>query len=248
MKVKLTENLQKIILSVIQLVVAILLLIDAEGFTTVIMMAAGVLIIVLGGLAVLRYVKLTPVAAAQQHLLARGLTAILLGATVLIQHSSLVALFPLLAVLYGAMLLITGVIRVQWTVDMLRMKRSHWGVMAVSAVITTGLALVILFHPQFVMPVMWVFVAVSMIIGAVMDAAVVVLELFKGKSAKQAEAAKAPEKETQPIADNIEKPCAAVEAESAQQLPVAEQPVNEAEQVVASPEQLIIEQNEQTEE
>ena len=100
--------------------------------------------------------------------LALGILAVLAGLWCMLRSGWFIALFPLLTTLYGLFVLISGVTKVQWVADMIRLKRRRWGWMALSAAITIICAVVILRHP-FSAATLWMFIGLTMIVEAVID-------------------------------------------------------------------------------
>ena len=82
----------------------------------------------------------------------------------------------MLTTLYGIIILVSGVTKVQWTADMLRLKAGHWGWMAVSAVITLLCAVIILANPFSTTAALWMFIGITMIVQAVIDIIAAVLK------------------------------------------------------------------------
>ena len=80
-----------------------------------------------------------------------------------------VATFPLLTILYGIGILISGVGKIQWTADMLRFGRKRWYLPAISAVLSLCFAAVILFNPFETTAVLWSFTGAVLIVEAVFD-------------------------------------------------------------------------------
>ena len=72
--------------------------------------------------------------------------------------------------------------RIQWAVDMLRMKKEQWYLAAIGALISLILSGIILFNPFSNTIFLWRFVAVSLVIGAVIDLIVLV---FVNQNLKQ---------------------------------------------------------------
>lgn len=85
------------------------------------------------------------------------------------QSNWFIALFPLLTTLYGVIVLISGVTKVQWLADMIRLKKRRWGWMALSAAITIICAVIILRHPFTAAATLWMFIGLTMIVEAVID-------------------------------------------------------------------------------
>lgn len=77
--------------------------------------------------------------------------------------------FPLLTVIYGVLTLLGGINKVQWAIDMLRAKQKYWFVAIISAVLTLVFSALILANPFASTAVLWTFIAVTLIVEAVID-------------------------------------------------------------------------------
>lgn len=83
--------------------------------------------------------------------------------------------FPLLTVIYGVLTLLGGINKVQWAIDMLRAKQKYWFVAIISAVLTLVFSALILANPFASTAVLWTFIAVTLIVEAVIDIAAFIL-------------------------------------------------------------------------
>lgn len=77
--------------------------------------------------------------------------------------------FPIFTVFYGVIILVSGISKVQWSVDMFRKKQKYWYVAMMGAVLSLLFAVLILTDPFTSTAVLWTFIAVSLIIEAVVD-------------------------------------------------------------------------------
>ena len=77
--------------------------------------------------------------------------------------------------LYGVGILLTGIAKIQWTVDMARLKMSKWFLAAIGAALSILFAAVILMNPFQSTTFLWTFVAVSLIVEAALDAIALLL-------------------------------------------------------------------------
>lgn len=172
---KLNPIFGKVLLCVCEVLVGILLLINPVGFTTAIIKTAGVLLIVVGALEIYRYFRIVPEIAFREQGLAKGLCLALGGLFCILRSKWFIVTFPLMTILYGIVILITGIVRIQWTVDMLRMKTEHWYLAAIGAVLSLVFAVVILTNPFGMTTFLWTFVAISLIVDAVADLVVLII-------------------------------------------------------------------------
>jgi len=66
-------------------------------------------------------------------------------------------------------ILVTGITKLQWTVDIIRMKRSKWFWMAISAAISILCGITVITNPFSTTAVLWMFIGISLIVDAVFD-------------------------------------------------------------------------------
>lgn len=166
---------------VCELVIGILLLINPVGFTRGIIMAFGAAVTVLGAVNVVQYIRTEPHAASREQRLSKGLVMVLLGLFCLLKAEWFIVTFPLLTMVYGVLILLMGIEKVQWTLDMLRAHKPYWYLMGVSAVLSLVFAWVVLADPFASTAALWVFVGVSLIVEAVAD---LLAALFTGRTYK----------------------------------------------------------------
>lgn len=164
------SKMGKLVLALCELAIGVMLLIDPNGFTSGIITAVGVALLVAGVCHILGYFRKTPGMAVLERGLARGLLEAAAGLFCVLKSSWFFGLFPVLTVLYGIGILVSGVVKLQWAVDMLRLKARRWVWAAVSAAVTLVCAVVILCDPFATAAVLWMFIAVTLIVEAVVDA------------------------------------------------------------------------------
>ena len=70
---------------------------------------------------------------------------------------------------FGIVLMIMGITKIQWTIDIIRMKRSKWFWEAISAAISIVCGVVIITGPFSTTAVLWIFIGISLIMEAVFD-------------------------------------------------------------------------------
>ena len=170
------ERLSIISLSIVEILVGILLLANPVGLTKWIIMVLGIILVLIGLNNVIQYFRTPAPEAAIKKSLAIGILAILFGLWCIFKKEWFIALFPILTTLYGIGILVSGVTKVQWTADMVRLKTDHWGWMALSAAVTIICAAIILAHPFSTTAALWIFIGITMIVEAVID---IVAAIFK---------------------------------------------------------------------
>lgn len=132
-------------------------------------MAAGIVILIIGIINIINYFK-TPVSqSVLSQSLTKGLIALLVGMFCIFQADWFIATFPVLTIIYGVIVLIAGLGKVQVAADMIRMKHKKWFLPAISAAISIVCAVVILENPFSTTIVLWMFTGISLIVEAVFD-------------------------------------------------------------------------------
>ncbi|MCM1055599.1 MAG: DUF308 domain-containing protein [Bacteroides sp.] len=159
----------KLIMSLGEVALGVLLLVNPIGFTTGILIAVGVLLAVAGLGWIIGYFRADPLTAQLGQGLVKGICAMIAGLFCIFRSEWFIATFPLLTIVYGIIVLVTGVVRIQWAADMLRMKFGRWYIAAAGAALSIVLAAVILINPFETTAVIWTFIAVSLIVEAVAD-------------------------------------------------------------------------------
>lgn len=163
------EKLSVAALSIMEILIGILLLINPMGLTTLIIIIAGIVLTLTGIVNIISYFRLPAEEVVLQKSLIFGILAVLAGVWCMFRSNWFIALFPLLTTLYGLIVLINGVTKVQWSADMIRLKKRRWGWMALSAAVTIICAVIILRNPFTATATLWMFIGLTMIAEAVID-------------------------------------------------------------------------------
>lgn len=172
----------KLILLLFEAAVGIVLLINPIGFATVFITVVGVLLAAVGLVFILQYFRSEPLEAQRGQGLLKGCCALLVGLFCALNTQWFIDAFPFLTVIHGIVILFTGIIRVQWTVDMLRLKLKRWYIAAGGAVVSIALAVVIFANPFGVTEAIWTFIGISFLVDAAADLAVLI---FSGRLEKE---------------------------------------------------------------
>lgn len=168
-----------IFFSLCEIIIGALLLVDPIGFTSGIIIALGIALLAAGALCVVSYFRASPVEAALRGDLAKGLFLLLAGALGAFRSGWFIAAFPLLTILYGVVILLAGLGKVQWAVDALRLRTGRWFLPAISAAVTLLCGGVILSDPFASTLAMWMFIGISLIVEAALDIVVLIFGSIK---------------------------------------------------------------------
>lgn len=174
-----------ILFCMLEIAVGVLLLINPIAFTTGIIMAFGAALLAVGIMKIVRYLRMDPRQAVASRGLVKGLILMAAGGFCLIRSDWFIVTFPMLTVIYGIGLLICGLGKVQWAVDMLRLRVVKWYLAAIGAVVTIVCAVIVLCNPFATMEVMWIFTGVALIVEAVLDVLAMILKDWKKSTAGQ---------------------------------------------------------------
>ena len=178
--------LRDIITALFLIVVGILLLINPVAFAMGLVKLAGVFLVVLGALRIVRYFRTDPETAAKGQDFFIGLIAILGGLFCIFFTGWFLSAFTTLAVIYGLLQLLLGFSKVQRTVDFLRMDLSLWYLPACSALIYLVFGFIIVLNPEMTLINVWVFTGVTMIVEGIITAVCLFLLERERREAKMA--------------------------------------------------------------
>ncbi len=174
------RHANSILLCLFEILVGILLLINPAKFTVSIVTAFGVVLIVVGLISLVEYFRMGPVEAASSQSMFKGLLALVAGFFCAARAEWFIAVFPVLAILYGLAVLVAGLVKIQWATDLIRLKLGRWVLPAVSAVISLICSIVILSNPFGAAMALWIFTGVSLIVEAVLDIISLVMVFAQG--------------------------------------------------------------------
>lgn len=168
-------NMREIIFSVVELIVGILLLINPVGFTSGIIVLLGVYLLATSILFAYKYFKLSPEQAKKGNLFTRACLLAMMGVFCIIRTDWFVVTFPILTILYGILMLVAGVSKIQTMIDMVRLHNNKWFWAGINALVSIVCAIIILWSPFTSTALLWIFVGVSLIVEAVLDIVILFL-------------------------------------------------------------------------
>lgn len=167
--VKVKENIGNIMMFLGELVVGILLLINPLGFTKTIIIGIGICFTVMGILQIIKYFQTHILDILREHSLSNGLILTVFGVFCVFWSDWFIATFPVLTVIYGVIILITGLKKVEWMVTALRLKRKYWYVTGINALLTIVFSVVVIGNPFSTITILWQFTGIMLIIEAIFD-------------------------------------------------------------------------------
>lgn len=165
----LKNNKGKLIICVFEIIVGVLLLINPIGFTKGIIIATGILMCIAGLKFVIKYFSMNRYEAVKTQFLVKGTASLLFGLFSIFKTDWFIVTFPLLTVIYGMVILWTALIKFQDTVNLIRLKASHWYISAIATTASAVFAIIILFNPFSSSTALWIFTGVALIVEATVD-------------------------------------------------------------------------------
>ncbi len=165
-----------------ELAVGVLLLIDPIAFTSAIVRILGIVLCVFGVLNIMSYFRLAPEMGSMSMSFTKGLVQVIAGVFCIFRPEWIANAFPLLAVAYGLVILIVGLVKLQWSVDALRIGGIFWYIPGIGGLTSVIFAVVIILNPFTTTAVLWIFAGVSLIIEAVIDAVSTIMSNRKSKT------------------------------------------------------------------
>lgn len=158
-----------ILMCIVEILVGVLLMINPIGFTTGIIIILGIVLALMGIKSIVGYFRTEPEKAALENSLAKGILFVSGGCVCMFRSGWFLAAFPLITVFYGVLIFIFGISKVQWAVDMLRQKQKYWFIALIGAILSMVFAVLIMANPFSSAAVLWMFIAVSLIVEAIVD-------------------------------------------------------------------------------
>lgn len=166
----LKRHTNSILLCLCEILVGILLVIDPLKLTTAILTVFGIVLIVIGLINVISYFRSDAVQASANQSLFKGLFSLTAGIFCTVRSDWFLVAFPIIAILYGVAVLIAGLLKIQWTVDLIRLKLGKWILPAISAALSLICSVIILSNPfDAAYVILGVFTGISLIVEAVID-------------------------------------------------------------------------------
>ncbi len=176
------ETLNNLVMSLCEIVIGVLLLINPIGYTTGILIVLGVVLALAGLVSVIAYFRQPPEEAVLGHQLSIGLIEITVGLFCALRAKWLIATVPVLILLYGVILLVTGFVKIQWAIDLFRLKRGPWFVPLISAALAFLAAAIIFMNPLTTTAFLWTYTAITLIVEAVVD---IISVIFRGRKRRE---------------------------------------------------------------
>ena len=173
---KFINNLSGIILCLFEILMGVLLLIKPVEFAIGIIIAIGDVLIILGIINTVKYFRTEIEEVAGSQTLTTGLLALLAGIFCIIKSSWIVAAVSALTLIYGVIILITGLSKIQLMCDIFRKKNKKWFLALISAIISIACAVIIINNLIRTAASLWIFAGIVLIAVAVLDIVTIIFD------------------------------------------------------------------------
>lgn len=164
---KITKN--STLISAIEFIIGLILLFRPEGFTSVIIVCLGIVLILLGASSTVNYFRTEKSEAMKTNLLSKGLLCIIGGMFFAFNSKWFIKTFPISTVLYGVFMLLLGVVKFQSSADAFRFKMKYWYINLIGAVLTLFSSVTIITNPFTSTEFVWKYIAIALLVEAVLD-------------------------------------------------------------------------------
>jgi len=173
---RIKENRNSFIVCLFEIIVGILLLVNPIGFTSGIIVVAGIIMLAFGIKNTVGYFRTETAEAKKSQLLTKGLIGIVAGLFCTFNSHWFIATFPVLTMLYGVAMLLGGITKIQWVVDIIRSKGSGLALAVFSTAVTIICALIIITSPFTTTAALWMFTGVTLVVEGIFDTVSLVTE------------------------------------------------------------------------
>ncbi len=170
---KIKENTRNIIICLGEFIIGILLFINPVDFTSSIIIVGGILLICMGLGNIISYFRKE--VSLSNRGLSTGIIYILLGGFCILQYQWFIDTFTVITMLYGAVMLVIGIDKIQWGADLKRNKRKYWYYGIFDSFLTIALAIVVLASSSLNSDILWIILALSLVVIAIFDLVTIIL-------------------------------------------------------------------------
>ncbi len=183
------QNINIIFVCLLEILIGVLLLVDANAFTAAVIVICGIALMAAGLYSSVKYFKESALVAASGQLLMIGLMLLLSGAFCVFRSTWFIETLPILTVIYGVITLAIGFCKVQVSVDSIRVGSRLWYLYGISALLSVVCALVVFANPfgEAALDSLWIFTGVSLLVLFALDVASLVCVKTLAKKAKKEE-------------------------------------------------------------
>lgn len=178
-------NTPILFLIVLEVIVGILLLLNPEGFTRMVIIVFGIVLVFFGIVNLIRYVKDSKEGAGYAGKLVGGILALVFGLICIFASGWIIGLISIIAVIYAIILIIAGVMKIQSFVQVKKADMVNGGtyLMLVSGIIMIVFGVILLFRPFGTIEVLLRIAGIIALVEAVLDVISLIMSAKSGQKA-----------------------------------------------------------------
>lgn len=169
-------KINQIVMCLSEALIGFLLIIDPIGFTNGIIITLGVVLAIMGVGNIVTYFREKPEEAEKNNKLAKGFLAVSIACVCVFKSEWFLAAFPVITVFYGVLIFVFSIGKIQWAVDMMRRKQKYWFIALIGAALSLVFAVLVVMNPFSSTAFLWIFIAVSLIVEAIIDIIAMIFE------------------------------------------------------------------------
>lgn len=177
------NNFSVILLLIAEIIIGIMLLVEPVKFTKALIIVFGIILVIIGIIFLIRYFSdkknnLNPSAAA----IVLSIISIVIGLVIVIFPEAIMGLFPVIAVIYGIFLIISGIYKFVVYAEIKKTGVPASALYIVSGILSLILGIIIVIHPFTAVGVLWTFTGIALIVGGVVDIISLIAGAKKGSN------------------------------------------------------------------
>ena len=155
-------------MSICELVIGILIFVDFAKFTSSIILVLGIILCVLALRCLFLYFRADAKTAVLGNQFLFGTLLLTAGVYCAVWSDNFTQTVPVLSI-YGMGILLTGMIKLQETMNKLRLKYERWYISGISALLALVFSGIILWNPFSDESALWIFIGITLVVEALLD-------------------------------------------------------------------------------
>ena len=166
---KKVNNYGWLISAILEIILGIILILKPKEFTNLIFNCLGIALIAYGIIACIDYFRTSKEIAMFEHSLTKGIIFTIIGMVCIFGKEMLI---ESVTVIYGIIIIIGSILKIQFTADLIRIKEKLWYITLIESIIAIILGILIIKNPFTAVKALWTFIGISIIIEGIFNAVI----------------------------------------------------------------------------
>lgn len=175
----LKQSLPIILMLLFEITVGIMLLINPESFTNMIIILFGVVLLLIGIVDLIKFFAARKKGKTNILTIIASVISLILGIICAFFSPFVMSLFAVIAIVYGVILIVSGVFKAQNYLQSRKEEHKLSIVTIISAVLSIILGIIVAVNPFGTTIIMWRFTGIVLLVESVVDCAAVILSARK---------------------------------------------------------------------